>query len=167
MPGEVKKLCRAAKGGTRAGNERHKDVGEPDRAHSGVDGQGGPLEAGDDQDHVEEGEAVAPGQSLHRPIGEGGGASDRAGPLEPVEAERPAFGPASPPASTIGNMTRARNALNIVTGTGLAAGSASMTQLILCEIGRLSQRETSPSLGFPVLRTISHDVGKGSGSASP
>ena len=37
-----------------------------------------------------------------------------------------------------------------------------------CEIGRLSQRETSPSPGLPVARTISQDESaRGSGSASP
>ena len=57
-------------------------------------------------------------------------------------------------------MTSASRALKIVTWIGRAPGMASTSQVMRCEIGRLSQRETRPSLGLPVARTTSQAVGR-------
>ena len=89
ISGEVKNLCCTAKSRAGRGAARRAARRGTRSCRRPQDGQRDPLEPGDDQHHEQEGEAVAAGQRLHRPVDEVDerrGSGRRA--LEQVEAER-------------------------------------------------------------------------------
>ena len=84
-----------------------------------------------------------------------------------MEQDPPAISPAWPPSARTPNISGASRPLNIVTWIGRSAGNWSSAQLTRCETGRLSQRETSPSPGLPVARTICQLLGNGRAGPPP
>ena len=70
------------------------------------------------------------------------------------------------PISSTANM-KLRGAIADRHMTGRRPGIARTSQVMRCEIGRLSQRETRPSLGLPVARTTSQAVGRSGAGPSP